>query len=449
MDKFNKWKKEIQNKKDFKMYKHFDRKLDIESDKDFEKILKTVENIKHHQFLPFVKRVNYVARYRRGGCTCGQLELGAQCKPDCSYRKKYKKIKPRPLMYASNLDAYIYSYTNYLVSEFYEKSLKKDAISQNVTAYRKIPIKKDSDKNKCNIHFANEAFQEIKKQDSCVVITADITGFFDNLDHSILKNNIKKVLSVSKLGDSIYKIYSSLTKYKYINYYPDFKNEKVKFFLKNKKPIPAVFLKLKEFVRENKANFGIPQGSPISGLLSNVYMYDFDYSFSVAHPDVFYRRYSDDIIIICTETKESEVVSFLHEEIKKVKLQIEPSKTNISYFSKRKFSLVKTGDNRRKRRTYVDYLGFEFDGAKVLMRKKSLGKLRDKQERKVKKRAYNTSYKFKRSKRVKRKNIDSNYLKKSSEIFNDKNMDRQIRSLSKRRNETKRKTLSKKEFYER
>lgn len=447
MDKFNEWKKEVQSKKELKTYKHFDRRLNFESDNDISKVWQAVENLKTHQFLPFIKRVDYVARYRRGDCTCGGLEKGLICKTDCDYRKKYKKIKPRPLMYASNLDSSIYSYTNYLISDFYEARLKKDNISEFVTAYRKIPTISDPDKNKCNIHFAHEAFEEIKKKESCVVITADITGFFDNLNHSILKSNLQKVLSVNNLGNSVYRIYTSLTRYRYINYYPDFKSKKVKHFLKVKMPIPAIFLKLKEFIRVNKANYGIPQGSPISGLLSNIYMYDFDYSFSKAFPGIFYRRYSDDILIVCSEVQAQEVRTFLGNAIKNSKLQIEPSKTNISYFSKGVFTVVKTGDNQIKRRNYVDYLGFEFDGSKILMRKKSLGRLRDKQEKKVKKRAYNTSYKFKKTKSIKRKNIKSNYLKKSMEVFKDRQLDRQIRSLSRRRNEAKRKTLHWKDFF--
>lgn len=39
----------------------------------------------------------------------------------------------------------------------------------------------------CNIDFANYAFKEIVSRGNCVALVIDIKGFFDNLDHEILK----------------------------------------------------------------------------------------------------------------------------------------------------------------------------------------------------------------------------------------------------------------------
>ena len=50
----------------------------------------------------------------------------------------------------------------------------------------------------------------------------------------------------------------------------------------------------------NKANFGIPQGSPISALLSNIYMLNFDIEMKdyVATLGGEYFRYCDDMLFI-------------------------------------------------------------------------------------------------------------------------------------------------------
>lgn len=42
---------------------------------------------------------------------------------------------------------------------------------------------------KNNIHFANDAFKEIQRRESCEAIGLDIKGFFDNLDHALVKGH--------------------------------------------------------------------------------------------------------------------------------------------------------------------------------------------------------------------------------------------------------------------
>ncbi|HEX8015252.1 MAG TPA: reverse transcriptase domain-containing protein, partial [Flavobacterium sp.] len=47
---------------------------------------------------------------------------------------------------------------------------------------------------------------------------------------------------------------------------------------------------------------GIPQGLPISAVLANLYLFDFDLDIVnrwVKPHNVYYRRYSDDIFIVC------------------------------------------------------------------------------------------------------------------------------------------------------
>jgi hypothetical protein len=58
--------------------------------------------------------------------------------------------------------------------------------------------------------------------------------------------------------------------------------------------------KLASKTKQHSESFGIPQGSPISDLLANIYLVDFDCEIQslVSSVGGVYRRYSDDILII-------------------------------------------------------------------------------------------------------------------------------------------------------
>src|SRR5690606_25481330 len=95
-----------------------------------------------------------------------------------------KKI--RKILYATHIDAHIYSYYAQELQGIYEEVLKKDSnLSDAVTAYRRIQNTPSSYKN--NVHFAGDVFNEIKSRKNCAVLAFDIENFFPSLNHSILK----------------------------------------------------------------------------------------------------------------------------------------------------------------------------------------------------------------------------------------------------------------------
>jgi hypothetical protein len=62
---------------------------------------------------------------------------------------------------------------------------------------------------------------------------------------------------------------------------------------------------------------GIPQGSPISATLANIYMLEFDQEIFDGASSIggFYQRYSDDLIIICEQRFEDDIIKLIRERI--------------------------------------------------------------------------------------------------------------------------------------
>lgn len=420
---YQEWKEQIKPDRKLRTYQHIDGALDLDNEETFQRVVKVIENIKKHQFLPFIKREEIKIRFRKN--KEGEVR---------------RSRKLRPIMYASHIDAHIYSYYNFILQEKYEKYLRNLNLSRNVTAYRKIKIE-ETDKGKSNIHFAKDVFDHIQKQAECVVITQDIEGFFDNLNHIILKKNICKVNGTKKLDESFYKVFRSLTAYRYIEY-SDFIDKKLKRKTKNNKY--AIYNTLKGLVYENKTNIAIPQGSPISGLLANIYLLDFDFDIRVSFPDVFYRRYSDDLVFICKEEQKDSLLLFIDNKIKEAKLRINAGKSFITYFKKINGDLVcekvTDGLDEQKSRYYVDYLGLEFNGGSILLRKNTIQKLKRKQIKKTQKQLLNNIKPIRRdakkdgAKKTKNRN---NYLKKALEIIGTDGIKKQVLKVTKDRNKVK------------
>ncbi len=347
-----------------KGYLHFDSKNSL---KRLWNYVSSREKVKCHSFYPFIKDEIKYSKFNK-----------KKWIEDCIGIEK----KTRSIMYCSHTDRYIYQLYNYKLSTLYEDYIKEIGIDNNVIAYRKID-------GKCNIHFAKQAFDFIKEKDKCEIIVGDFTSFFDNLQHDYLKKMILKVMNVEYIEDDFYAVFKNITKYSYC--------EKKDLLLLNGvkseeelRGISKVILEKrlykknkKKIVKMNRKRKGIPQGSPISALLSNVYMIEFDKALSLfaKEKNGLYLRYSDDfIIIIPSEEKTCETVN---EEVQKKvnmvpSLTLEPKKTKRYKFE---CESIKNHDGDDVR---LDYLGFTFDGKYVRFRDKTITKYFYKVYRKIK-----------------------------------------------------------------
>lgn len=181
-----------------------------------------------------------------------------------------------------------------------------------------------------------------------------------------------------------YNIYKSLTKFSIVDrlkLYEEFGISKHN--PKNGRIRVCTVKKFRDLVRQNglittnNYNCGIPQGSPMSALLSNIYMLSFDEKMKV-YAESFqgeYFRYCDDMLFIVPLDKRDEISQLAQEKIKDLKVTINPDKTEL-----RDFKLI---GNHLKSDKMLQYLGFMFDGENIYIRSSSLARYSEKMKRGV------------------------------------------------------------------
>lgn len=394
----------------FKKYPHIGKPLTSKKDKTWVKeYVKNPENIAKHKFVPLLHRTLSQRKYRP--------EKNAQKNKNGKRQRTVSDKKERHIYFPSHLDSIVYSYYNHLLTVSYEQYLKDKPYGSVAVAYRKIPINNGKSGNKCNIEFAFEAFEFIEnnKNRKLSIIVADVTSFFDNLDHRLLHKQWKCVLGVDNLPEDHYCIYKNLVDNKYVNENELFKRFQNKLVVERFKPNDITQKELKrksiskiynmrhenvvafcykeEFFNEatdlirvdkpynstirksfnKEEKKGIPQGTPISATLANIYMLDFDERIyaevSSLTRNAYYQRYSDDLIIICDQKDEGYFYKLIQEEIEiKANLNIQSKKTNIYRYELNqnfefKGGILENGEIIPNKQ--LEYLGFMYDGSKV------------------------------------------------------------------------------------
>lgn len=339
-----------------KNYLHFD--YPISSEKIYLYVTNP-ENIKKHAFYPFIHFELTSRKIKKKGFKI------VDGKRQVIIEKQNPKI--RPIKYASHIDGHIYAYYAYLLSSHYEKKLSDKKIQESVLAFRKLPNSPN------NIDFAKMVFDEVKKRQNCSVICLDIKGFFDELDHKLLKNAWKDILDVEELPIDHYQVFKSITKYSYVNKKPVYENLNLSIN-RHHKSLKRLCdsqdfrekVRNKKIILKNHLAKGIPQGSAISAFLSNIYMLNFDKNLKkkVDKVNAKYYRYCDDILIICDRKDQTELLLASKSLIKNLNLTIQDTKTKIAEF--------KLG--KRVSKDELQYLGFTYDGNKILLRDTGLAK---------------------------------------------------------------------------
>ena len=340
-----------------KYYAHFDARTDI---KKAANLVTDAEWVSHHGFYPLI-----------------------HYKKDCSkYSRKGIKQKERNICYAAHLDRCILQYYCHVMNERYNTRIRNLGIEDVPVAYR-------SDLGKNNIHLAKLAFDYIKSSPNAYVMIGDFTGFFDNLDHQYLKQQWCNLLGVDQLPPDHYRIFKNITRYSTwelddlleLNGLPMTRVGRKKLNSQYTVLTKEQYKKYRSHIKKHTDSFGIPQGSPISALLANVYMMDVDRKIKdiVEQCSGLYMRYSDDFIIVIPldeAAARTAIFSINHIIEDTPGLTLEPQKTQIyktdlPYIENIGGTILENADGSKN---VINFLGFTFNGVTTTLRSKTVSK---------------------------------------------------------------------------
>lgn len=351
-----------------KRYAHFDVRVSVA---DVEYKIRDPQYIIHHGFYPFIHYVQVTHKY---------------------HNMTHEKVdKQRDICYCAHIDRCIYQYYAYLLNECYNDRVLRDGLNDVAVAYR-------NNLGKTNIHFAKSAFDFIKDHPSCYIMIGDFTDFFGKLEHWYLKDQLCSLLKQESLPPDYYAVYKNITRYTKWELSSLLEINRLKDSVKDRKELNKKrtvltsdqFKKFKKSCITKNGQTGIPQGSPISAVLANIYMLKADkmiHDYVVAH-DGMYMRYSDDFIIIMPANTEEwkKHYQWIKDKIGSVPgVELQPDKTKLFHFDtdtviscNSEFeSDMPNGQNK------INFLGFSFDGKEVTIRDKTISKYYHKLYRKA------------------------------------------------------------------
>ncbi|MFD1885520.1 reverse transcriptase domain-containing protein [Paenibacillus wenxiniae] len=368
-----------------KPFPHFDSQLKITT--QVQKNLQDPHYIKSHSFYPFINYTKTTRKFTQDKVT---------------KEKKLSDPKTREIYYASHMDGYIFRYYGEILNNKYNLICGKKNIDYVSLAYR------NNRRGQNNIHFSAEVISFLSQQKEAFIFVSDFSKYFDNLNHTILKQKLIETLNCGlTLPDDWWNIFRHITKFSWVKKEIVLKDLEEKDGQKRSKTnkeryyTPQQFRKFRKKVKINRntTNKGIPQGTAISAVLANVYAIDLDVAlnqYAQAYGGI-YRRYSDDIILILPNS----IFDLTHENnirtiIKENKVDVGEGKTSSLYYIDQNIYINSDCSKLGK----LDYLGFSFDGKKVQIREKSLYKYYHRAYKKIKS-INNASYYFER--KIKRK----------------------------------------------
>lgn len=346
------WVDFVKHHNDTKPYAHFDLRVSL-SMPSIRKYVMDRTKIVTHSFYPFIHFEKKNSRYGKKG-----------------------PKKPRELYYCSHLDRCVYQRYAFLLNYQYNIWACENNIDDVAIAYR------DS-LGKNNIDFAKDAFDAIRSFPQCFIFVGDFTNFFDNLEHQYLKKMMCEVLGVERLPQDYFSVFKNITRFSSWDWKDIVKaageniaERGVRKKINSKETVltKEQFQKNKKDIKKNISGVGVPQGSPISAVLSNIYMIKFDKDIKryVTSKGGIYMRYSDDFIIVLPYERDAEIAdftSYIFSYVESMKGLIDLQKEKTSCYTY-KDEVIYEGDQPSS----INYLGFLFDGKNIRIRPRAITK---------------------------------------------------------------------------
>lgn len=348
-------------------YAHFDPRTDLGKKAGY---ISDPHKVATHGFYPLIHYTQSINRYSQ---------------------KKGKTSKTRDICYAAHIDRCIYQYYSFLLNELYNERLKQEGLWETAVAYR-------TDLHQNNIDFAKRMFDTIKVLGRCYVMIGDFTQFFDNLDHAYLKKQWCSLLGCSQLPKDHYKVFRSITAYSFweltdlllLNGLDNDRPGRRKLNRQARVLTQEQFRQNRSHIKKHTEPYGIPQGSPVSGVLANIYMLEADRQINelVLQQGGSYMRYSDDFMIVLPESCSPDQLFGQVQAILRTtpRLTLQPSKTQFFHYTEgnvencgRRFLPDADESNR-----FINFLGFTFNGQEITIRDKTVSKYYYRMYRKAK-----------------------------------------------------------------
>lgn len=371
---------------DLKHYPHFDAPITL---REIRHLVTDPKKVAANAFYPFLLYEESWQPYRSTDAA----------KPD---RKK------RPIRYGARRDAYIFAFYRRKLARLYEARLRGMGIEDCPIAYRQV-LKSGRGGGKCNIDFAKDAFDEIDRLGDCVAVALDIKGYFENLDHRQIKRIWCDLLGVEKLPLDHYAVFKNITKYHFVDQREVY--SRLGYFgmrARNGHTVPGFLLPFHDMpkqlcssadfrakicgvdpkhgpslVQKNTLPHGVPQGAPISDLIANFYLLEFDMVMAdyARARGGRYMRYSDDILLILPGggPVACAAIDFATAEIRKhgPALSIKDAKTCVAQFERTvgglNFRHLKQHPDEAAKNGF-EYLGFRYDGRQVYVRDSTISR---------------------------------------------------------------------------
>ena len=346
------WVDFVKHHNDTKPYAHFDLRVSL-SMPSIRKYVMDRAKVVTHSFYPFIHFEKKNSRYGKKG-----------------------PKKPRELYYCSHLDRCVYQRYAFLLNYQYNIWACENNIDDVAIAYR-------DNLGKNNIDFAKDAFDAIRSFPQCFILVGDFTNFFDNLEHQYLKKMMCEVLGVERLPQDYFSVFKNITRFSSWDWKGIVKaageniaERGVRKKINSKEIVltKEQFQKNKKDIKKNISGVGVPQGSPISAVLSNIYMITFDKDVKryVTSKGGIYMRYSDDFIIVLPYERDAEIAdftSYIFSYVESMKGLIDLQKEKTSCYTY-KDEVIYEGDQPSS----INYLGFLFDGKNIRIRPRAITK---------------------------------------------------------------------------